>query len=389
MKPVFYLLISFIFLFSCESPKKMMLRGRYHEAVYASVKKLQKNRTKEKHILVLEEAYPKAVTQDEERIKFLKMDSKPEAWDEINTIYVKLKNRQDLLRTVIPLELDGRQINFTITDYDKEILNSKMRAADYYYTHAKELMESDDRKSNREAYQCLVKVKTYYNTYEDVDVLMQDAKFKGTAHTKVEFRNNSIYKLNDEFANNVLSVASGDVNTEWIKYYQTAPSSGFNFDFFVIVNIKAIEISSEKVNEKNYSETKNIEDGYAYQYDEKGNVKKDTAGNDIKVKKYKKVTCNVRETLQEKGSRIVGAVEYYDGQSKQMVYSANVQGSFSFSNMYATAQGEIIALSEETKRKLQYRPVAFPNDIQMIEEAKSDFNNSLRSSLKNNSRYLD
>ena len=54
---------------------------------------------------------------------------------------------------------------------------------------------------------------------------------------------------------------------------------------------------------------KDVEDGFTYQLDKKGNVMKDSLGNDIKTKKYKTLQCALIETIQSKACRIDGDIE--------------------------------------------------------------------------------
>ena len=75
----------------------------------------------------------------------------------------------------------------------------------------------------------------------------------------------------------------------------------------------------EEVKENNYSETKEIEDGFDYELDANGNVKKDTAGNDIKIIKYKTIRCNVKELHQFKTARISGTIDYLDNYNNKLL----------------------------------------------------------------------
>ena len=59
-KYIVYLLIATFLMSACTISKKYLQRGQYDMAVNKAVKKLRKKRTKEKEILILEEAYTKA-----------------------------------------------------------------------------------------------------------------------------------------------------------------------------------------------------------------------------------------------------------------------------------------------------------------------------------------
>ena len=72
----------------------------------------------------------------------LKMEGKPNNWDEIYLVYKALNDRQSLVRTVTPLKWNGRSVDFPYVDYVPEMVNAKRKAADFYYAHGSELMKS-------------------------------------------------------------------------------------------------------------------------------------------------------------------------------------------------------------------------------------------------------
>ena len=134
MKKILTLLVIAVILYSCGSSKKFYQRGQYDMAISKAVKKLRKKPNKEKEILILEQAYTKANNKDNERINFLKLEGNPEMWGELFSRYSKMKNRQSLVRDVLPLEVPstGRMVQFSMVNYDEEIINAKKKAAEYY-----------------------------------------------------------------------------------------------------------------------------------------------------------------------------------------------------------------------------------------------------------------
>lgn len=75
------------------------------------------------------------------------------------------------------------------------------------------------------------------------------------------------------------------MNRKWYKFYTTEDNANVEFDYQVNINIKEIAITPEKEKEREYTETALVKDGFEYVRDERGNVKKDSLGNDIKKKK--------------------------------------------------------------------------------------------------------
>ena len=105
---------SLIFLFilsSCGSSKKQLEKGNYPMALDKAVKQLRRDRGDSKQIAILDRSYKILNDQDNERIRYLKMEDRPENWDEIYQINKAMSDRQAYVRTVLPLELNGRSID--------------------------------------------------------------------------------------------------------------------------------------------------------------------------------------------------------------------------------------------------------------------------------------
>ena len=68
-------------------------------------------------------------------------------------------------------------------------------------------------------------------------------------------------------------------------------------------------VSPDGVKDEDEIFNKRISDGFEYVLDANGNVMKDTAGNDIKLQKFKDITCTLIETQQFKSVEIRGEVE--------------------------------------------------------------------------------
>ena len=142
MKRIIHFLFIALIVSSCGSSKKMLEKGNYDAAINAAVKKLRKDRDNEKNIEALDRAYQIANQQDQERVTFLEREDNPNNYEEVFAIYTRMKNRQSLVRTVTPLNLNGRTIDYPYVDYDAKIIAAKRKAAEYFYGSGKSLMSS-------------------------------------------------------------------------------------------------------------------------------------------------------------------------------------------------------------------------------------------------------
>ena len=224
MKKTLALLIITIILYSCGSSKKFYQRGQYDMAISKAVKKLRKKPNKEKEILILEQAYTKANNKDNERINFLKLEGNPEMWGELFNRYSKMKNRQSLVRDVLPLEVPstGRMVQFSMVNYDEEIINAKKKAAEYYYTYGKTLLDKGDRENAKRAYLEFKKVKSYYNDFRDIDELMKEALFLATLKVIAEpipMHSQSLLLSNQFFDNKINEFLGQMPASDFVKFY--------------------------------------------------------------------------------------------------------------------------------------------------------------------------
>ena len=198
-------ILSVLIITSCINFTSMYKKGKYDLAVYQAVKKIRKN-PKEKYIAVLKKSYPIANQEDLDRIKFLKMEGKPDIWDEVFERYQKLKDRQDLVKTVTPIKYSGGTLDFKIVDYDADIIAAKKKAAEYFYVHSKKLIESNNRFAARQSYNELLRINDYYPNYKDVNTLLKKALAKGTTFVYLDDENNTHFKLNIIISKRFISI---------------------------------------------------------------------------------------------------------------------------------------------------------------------------------------
>ena len=365
MKSIYLFLIAVIFV-GCSSPKKLLYSGQYDAAIIKSAKKLRKNKTKEKHIKVLEEAYRKANEADERRINALKGEGRPDCWDDVFRIYYSMDGRQNIVRPLIPLKYkNGKEADFVFKDYNEEIKNSRQRAAEYLYASAIRLLETKNKYDARKAYDELNKIGAFYNDFKDVKQLKEKAHLMGMTYVLMGVKNNSKEVMPSELDEELRKLPIADLNTFWIQYHNKA-NKDFNYDYTIVIDMKSIMVTPEQVSESNYKEEKEVQDGWQYLLDRNGNVMKDSLGNDIKVPKYLKISATIKEVHQFKKATILGSLDYYNNNLNQLIKSDNLVGEHVFENHTATFFGDERALTPETKKKLGAPPKPFPNNAIMV-----------------------
>jgi hypothetical protein len=145
------------------------------------------------------------------------------------------------------------------------------------------------------------------------------------------------------------------------------------------LQLKRINVSPERITEKQLLRTKHIIDGWEYVLDTNGNVVKDSLGNDIKQDKIITAKARLNEFIQFKSTQVIANVVYSDLKQNQVLESFQIDSEFIFDNLYATVNGDKRALTSEDIQILKNRSIRFPSNEQMVYDTGED----LKLKLKN------
>lgn len=336
-----------------------------------AVRKLAgKKNKKVKYVQALEDAFAKITDQDMRLADRLKSEGRPENWSKINDVYRRIRHRQELIEPLLPLiDKEGIKANFRFVRVDDLELESKEKAAEYQYNLGKQLIAESkttgDKLVARQAYAELEKISRYYNNYRDRNQLMDQALDLGTTYVVFHMNNRSNTVIPREMEQELLRFGVQDLNSQW-RVFHTNPQPGVAYDYKVEMNLNRLDVGPEVVKEREYVDSKEIEDGFDYVLDERGNVKKDTAGNDIKVPRNVLVKARVLEVFQTKVASVGGRIEWYDLRNNQLLESQPLTADAVFENYASTFQGDKRALSDQSKKRIGNRPLPFPTNEALL-----------------------
>jgi hypothetical protein len=384
--PVIFILT--ILLAGCGSSKKQLEKGNYDAAIQKAVKDLRKDPKDTKQIDILSQAYKIANEQDNERVRMLKMEGKPNSWDEIYLVYKALNERQALVKTLPPLNMNGRSIEFPYVDYIQDMVNAKRKAADFFYAHGDELMKSGIKESYRQAFAEYVRAKEYVGDYEGIDNKIQDAKLKSMSKVFVSIQNSSMLKFPKEFEDDLLALDLPKLNSEWVEYSTQNLNDNTQYDYLVNVNVKNIMVSPDQSLQRDSVIKRRIEDGFTYVLDKKGNVMKDTLGNDMKQTKYKNLQCALVETIQSKTCRIDGDIDVIQINPNKELRKDPIRAESNFENISSRALGDIQALNANQLERTKTSIVPFPTDIEMVIRCSQSLKMAIRGAIQNDRRFI-
>jgi hypothetical protein len=388
MKYTSVLLLILALLFTnCRTSSSYLKHGQFDSAVYKSAAKLRKKPTKTREIHVLREAFAKANQSDLDRINFLRTSGEPDIWDNIFSRYNALKNRQDLVKTLPTNVLNA--IHFVPVNYDEEVIGAKRKAAEYFYAHALQLLERGNKQSARQAYSELLRVKQYYSDYKDVDAKLQEALLNGRSNVLFKIQNQSNMIAPQNFEQELLKISMEDMNTLWMNYHTKAIGQ-LQYDYTILLNLKDIAVSPEQVREESYTDQKEIQDGFKYKLDSKGNVMKDSAGNDIKIPIIKIITCKVVLTKARKSALIKGTLDYMNNHTGQLIKTFPVAAETFFENNVAVPYGDLNALSSSSRNLINTSHfIPFPSNPDIIMQAAVRLKDMTKDIIWRNKNTID
>jgi len=352
---------------SCRMSQVAINSGDYQDAVERSVHKLRNNKKKNKAILELEQAYTKANQQDLARINRLYNEGLNENDLAIYELYRDLDARQDLVTPLLPLYIkkEDRNARIKTDNYNNQLAEFRKKAADYLYDESVSLLASNGKFAAREAHRLLRKLDNFYPNYRNVRNLLGQASDMGTNKILFELENHTGLPLPPNFNRELHKISVTELDGMWSDF-DTEEKAGVDYDYVIVMNLEEINMSPDVLTQDIYTREKEVEDGWKYVLDAKGNVLKDTLGNDVKVPVYKMVFAHVKETIQHKETTLIGSIDFRTVDNGELLGSFPLATTAAFDNRFATIQGDRRALESQDTRLLNGGVQAFPSDADML-----------------------
>lgn len=382
MKKIFYIIIVLLLLNGCgNSSLRYLQKGLYDKSIEKAVKKLLKNPENTHEIEILLQAYNTANQKDKSEIEQLKYSGQPDIWYKIYTLFNNLNSRQEKVGTISKNVLN--KISYQHINYNSDIAESKKKAAEYFYAHAKLLLLKNNKYDARIAYEELNNVQSIYQNFRDVNELINQAYEAGCTYVLFQFEKNTSHYVTNFWKNDFSGRNLSELNRKWVTFHDN-PDNRYFYNYLVIARLKYVDITPESINRYFYDESKRVTDGWEYMLDKNGNVMKDSLGNDIKIARYKTISCKVTETVQYKSCRLQGELIFINNNENKTIKKTGLNSEWIFQNSYITVFGDLSALSTKTQEKLGNSYIVFPSENEMIFNAGIGFNNSIKETINRN-----
>ena len=389
-KHLVILLIFSIALTCCKSAKELAMEGKYDKAFNKVLGDLKKQPSDAESLKILKLSFDNANNQNLNQINQLNLKNSPERWETIVQLYQSLQGRQDKINQLLPFLPATAQSTFRTTDYSRQLTSAQQNAANYNYSKGLSLLDSGNKMNIRNSITYFKKVKNYNPNYPEINQLIDEANFRGINHTLFLVNNYTSQNLPINFITRIEQIGNNSyLNSEWVRYY-TTPTQNFNYDYVVELNLNYIRQIPERISSKSSTYTKTIDDGWEYEYDRRGNVKKDDKGNDIKRKKTKTVRCEVIQYTQTKAITLESNLNYIYAQTNRAIRSIPISVEEAFFYEYVIYKGDKSAVDRQILAKLpkNERPAPFPSTIDMLFMTQDRFSNLVYTALKNNNNII-
>lgn len=391
MKKIITAFVFLLMIAACSSVKttqKAINSGNYEKAISLAVKNLRKSKTKKGHqpyILMLENAFQKANEKDLSRIDFLKKDGNPTNIENIYDLYRKLNQRQESIKPLLPLRnlKNGVEAQFEFKNYTSEIIDSKNKLTMHLYDNAKAAFSSADKLDFRRIYDDLVYIEKLSPNYKNTRNLIKEAHAKGTDYVLVSMKNNTKQIIPKRLAKDLLDFDTYGFNDTWTVYHSSA-NSAINYDFGLELILKEIRISPERIKEKEFTQKREVKDGWSYKVDKDGKEVVDSKGNKIKVDKLVNARAVVNQVTQLKTTEVIGQVRYTNFNSQQLIKFFQVKSGYIFEHIYAKYRGDKRALSSKFKDLIKEEEIPFPTNEQMVFDSGDDLKKDLKRMILRN-----
>jgi hypothetical protein len=373
---IFVFFLFFLIVFeSCITAEKAFNHGNYELSIDLASKKLMNRPGDGKHLQILSNAFRLANERDMDYIRQWELSPEPTAWENIHRTYQSMSRRQDLVKraTASSAALSGIKL-FDFKDYSVLIAESKDRAVADLYKAAEELLNSGERMNARLAYDKLTRVKSLRSQYQETDRLLSLASEIGKTKVLVQVRAADGIGMPLELEEELTRISLAEMNQGWIEFSQVQ-SMNQPVHYYLEVVYTNFNAGSNNTTKSNYTDKTQIQTGTKKTKLDDGTIVITPVMQEVKA------TVNVWK--QQKNAGIQGKIVVSQADGALEVGSRTVFGQSNFEHTYGKATGDARALSNSSKVLINRKPVAFPSDISMLNQAAVVFKQRMYEQIRN------
>lgn len=379
---LFFALFLSAILAGCSSGKRLYQKGKYDEAVYKAVQRLQQKPSHKKAIRTLKAAYPQAINYHMDRVKIAKESGDPLRWEQVFAEFQSLNGLYDAI-----MRSPAAQKAVKPQRYTTDMEQARQNAAEARYKLGVEFLEKRNKNDAKTAYIHFEKARELMGaTYKDVDAKMSESMSWAITNVvvlPVEVHSNALKMSNDYFQNKIMEWLYDNRVSKFVEFYTEEDANSrkirkdeildMSFDDFVVGQMVIDRLQRELLKDSVIVGTTKVSlDG-----------KRDTVLN-----VYGKAKATLFVTKQTVISSGLLDFKIREGRNGTILTQEKLPGTFTWLNQFGYYQGDVKALSEDDLKLTRGREVPPPSPQDLFYEFTKPIFNQIVGKLSNYySRY--
>ncbi|CAG5005165.1 hypothetical protein DYBT9275_03527 [Dyadobacter sp. CECT 9275] len=370
---IFVLLIAFLGLCQgCKSAKKSLKKGDFDDSVLRAVSKLKDNPNHASSLEILKKAYPAALDQHLEDIRYNRTTSDIFRWEKELDSYYKLNK---LYNAIISCSSCRKAVE--ARNYENEEKAARSNAAAVRYKEGERFLTIGDRENARQAYLNFEKTEEIFPDYpgnrKKLEVSYELASFKVVIeHVLVTSK---VYQLSNEYF-------QGRVN----EFLQTNKTLNKFVRFYTSEEAEEIRLRPDQVITLQFDDFvvgQTVIDRNTETFVSKDSVKtgEQTIGK-TKVPVYDKVKAKLTRNKKLVRSSGLLDMQIRDFKTKRMVSQEKFNGEYNWICEWAFFNGDERALTPEQLRLCKSQELPPPPPQQLFVEFSKPIYDRLTSRLR-------
>jgi len=370
--------------------KKYFNIGNYDQTVFYSSKSLQKKPANDKALVLLELAYPMALSQHESSVNILRAKTSKSKWPELVNEYEALNSLANEIRKLKPiLKLNiGYQLDLPIQDYTYYLNEAKPLAADYHYMKALEYSKTPSKQNQKEAAINYKLALRYVPGYMNAQELYEESREAATITLLIRpFDGN---KNIASYIRDQMMIAQSNTSKEFLRIInrdqletilneQSLLQSGITENNYMEIGklsgadhiLSATIVFSyrplEKIIDKDIKQEKEI----VVERVHKGREVKETEGL-MDAVENDTVVAIVQHYKKSSGAKLKLSYQITDLNNNSIIYNGDLDGEENFFHEWASYEGDKRALNKKFKNLINRKDRFAPSkDDMLLKIAKS------------------
>lgn len=346
MKNLFFLSFSFLLLFSCNRPIKLLEKGKDDKALKSSLQRLKRGKVKLALVDVFEQSFQNVTDKDAQIISEMRNAGQPKLWLEIRKKAIAIDNRQIKVEKVARrIARHGYFPDLNFYPAKNLIEEATDNVALYYYAQALEFVpaaRNGEKRAARKAYAHILNCRGYRANFKDAEELEDEMLELGTTNILVQ---PVASDLNENLENELF--ASFFYRSKFPKTYKwkvihLEKPTAINIDFFAEFYFDNLRESGYYESDARCTNTETVQVGCKIK---KEWSEKDSAYVEVTVPVYEDVSVMVTTYEQELDTSLELFCNLVIAKTNQTSKSFSIYQSSSWDNEYSIVSGDRRALS--------------------------------------------